>query len=187
VRITDIKTAYKGWLTLFVATLRDDSGRTLVREIEDHGSGSAVLPYDPERRTALMVAIARAPCIRAGGPTELLEAPAGLIDPGESPLDCARREAFEETGVRLGDLEPIAEVFAMPGISTEVLHLFLAPYGQADRIGAGGGLAEENERLTVIELPLDSLWRDAQAGRIRDLKTLTLVLALQQRHSGLMS
>ena len=56
-----------------------------------------------------------------------------MIDPGEAPEACARREAMEELGVRLETLEPVSRVWSSPGVSSERISLYLAPYGLADR------------------------------------------------------
>ena len=119
-----------------------------------------------------------------GGDGLLDEAPAGRMEDG-TPAETARREAMEETGLRLEALEPVGAPFSMPGISTERMHLFLARYEAADRIAAGGGLAQENEQVEVLEVPLASLAADAAAGTIADMKTLVLVQALQLRHPDL--
>jgi nudix-type nucleoside diphosphatase (YffH/AdpP family) len=111
----------------------------------------------------------------------LIEAPAGMIANGESAEDTVRREAMEEAGLRLGELEPVATCWPSPGVLSEHTHLFLAPYRPADRVGTGGGLAEEHEAITVEEIALAQLWRAAQAGELRDLKTFTLVLSLYVR------
>src|SRR5690606_36815434 len=136
-----------------------------------HREGAAVMPYDPERRVALLVRLTRAAVVYAGMEEDLVEAPAGMLD-GDSAEDCARREALEEVGVRLGRLQSVATAFSSPGMSTERAHLFLAPFTAADRIGPGGGLAEEHEVLAVVETPLADLWGAYLAGRIADMKTL---------------
>jgi nudix-type nucleoside diphosphatase (YffH/AdpP family) len=182
--ILDTTLIHDGWSKFRTARVRRVDGTVLVRELEEHGHAVAVLPYDPQRRTALLVRQFRAAVRYAGGPDALTEAPAGLLD-GEDPEACARREAMEEVGVRLGRLEPAGRIWASPGISTELMHLYLAPFGRADRTEAGGGLAEEHEDITVLEIPLDELARRAEDGSLDDLKTLALVQTLRLRHPGL--
>ena len=179
--IADIRSLYDGYLKVSAVTVRADDGRTFVREVTDNGHAVAVLPYDPERRTALLVRLPRAGPLYCGGPDQLLEAPAGMRD-GDGEEEAARREAFEEVGAKLGDLERIATTWPSPGISAERTTLFLAAYTLRDRIGVGGGIEAEDEHITVVELPLAALWAQADAGRIADLKTLTLVMALRLRH-----
>jgi len=184
VALRKLETVYQGYMTLMKATLAAEDGTVFTREIEHHGHGVAVLPYDPERRTALVVSLPRAPVIWADGPPELLEAIAGMVD-GEDAEACVRREALEEAGVELHELEPVASVFASPGVSSERLQLYLAPYLATDRIGSGGGLAEEHELITVMEVPLAQLWAWLEAQRIEDMKTLALILALKVRRPEL--
>ena len=97
---------------------------------------------------------------------------AGIIDEGETAETAARREAMEEAGVRLGALEPVGEVWTTPGISTERMSLYLAPYAAADRVGIGGGVQGEHENIKVLELPLAGLGAELAAGRIGDMKLL---------------
>ncbi|MBS0412400.1 MAG: NUDIX hydrolase [Proteobacteria bacterium] len=183
--IASTRLAYDGYIKLRVVTLREEDGALHDREVEDHGRSACVLPYDPARRVALMVSLPRAPLLLARDPETLLEAPAGMIEGDDSPDDTILREAREEAGLALKRLEPVAHVWCSPGVSAERSHLFLAPYGLADRVGEGGGLAEEHENITVVELALGDLWRRAEAGEIRDLKTLALVLALKARRPEL--
>jgi nudix-type nucleoside diphosphatase (YffH/AdpP family) len=173
------------WATFLKAEVRLDDGAVVSRQIEAHGEVAVVLPYDPTRRTALLVRLLRVPPLYAQGLQAVTEAPAGLVDPGETAGAAARREAMEETGVALGPLEPVGSYWSTPGISTERMWLFLAPYTAADRRGAGGGVAEEHEGITVLEIGLDDLSRRLEEGRIEDMKTLALVQALKLRRPEL--
>lgn len=184
VELRKVETVYQGYSTLMVATLAAADGTTFRREIEHHGRAAAVLPYDPERCCALLVNVPRAPVIWAGGPPELLEAPAGMVD-DEDPEDTAVREALEEAGVRLSRLDAVGSPFASPGVSSEKIDLFLAEYRAADRIADGGGVDGENEHITVEEVPLAQLWAWVEQRRIEDLKTLALVLGLKVRRPEL--
>lgn len=175
---------HDGWGRFLIADVTMPDGTRLTREIEDHGRAVAVLPYDPERRVALMIQQFRPPAFYADGTTDLIEVPAGLLDENE-PEEGARREAYEEAGVRLTTFEPVARGWSMPGISTERMDLFLSPYGEADRSGPGGGLADEHEAITVLEMPLTALAAMSDRGEITDLKTLVLIFALRLRHPEL--
>lgn len=185
VELRKLETLYQGYVTLMMATFAAEDGTSFKREIEHHGHSVAVLPYDPTRRTALLVSLPRAPVIWAGGPPELTEAVAGMIDDGENPQGAVRREALEEAGVELHDLEPVGAAYPSPGVSSERAQLFLAPYALRDRTAAGGGLAEEHENITVSEVPLAELWTWVEDHRVEDLKTLALVLALRVRRPDL--
>lgn len=131
---------------------------------------------------AMLVRLIRAPVLYATGEPDLLEAPAGMVDEYD-PTDTVRREALEEVGLRLAQLEHLATTWAMPGTSTERLDLFLAPYSAVDRIAEGGGIGDED--IMVVEMPLAELWSMVKAGELSDLKTLALVLALRHRRPEL--
>lgn len=173
---------YDGWYKFWRLAVRMPDGAVVERHLEDHGRAASVLPYDPARRVATLVSLPRAPVMAAGAPP-LLETIAGNLH--RDPEETARTEALEEAGLRLGALEFVAEVWAMPALSTERLSLFLAPYAAADRIGAGGGLAHEHESVTVHEVPLAELRRQARSGALPDGKTLILLQALELRRPEL--
>lgn len=175
---------HDGWSRFLVAEVTMPGGVRLAREIEDHGRAVAVLPYDPVRRVALLIEQFRPPTFYAAGTLSLLEAPAGLLDESE-PEEGARREAYEEAGVRLGSLELVVRGWSMPGISTEQMDLYLAAYGADDRSGTGGGLPEEHEDITVHEMPLATLAAMSDRGEVTDIKTLALILALRLRQPQL--
>ncbi len=182
--IIDLKTLHEGWGRLLALRIRLPDGAVIKREVEDHGAAVCVLPYDPERRVALMVRQFRAAVFHASGHAEVLEAPAGMLDE-DDPADCARREALEEVGLTLTALEPAGAVWTMPGISTEHMHLYLAPYGPGDRTGEGGGVTGEHENITASEMQLSDLAVMADGGELRDLKTLALVQTLRLRRPDL--
>jgi nudix-type nucleoside diphosphatase (YffH/AdpP family) len=163
--ISRTETLYEGWFKILGLHIRPEQGEEVRREVEDHGRAVAILPYDPERRNALMIKLLRAPVLLAAGEAELLEAPAGMVDEGEDAAAAVIREAREETGVRLSALEHLGAVWSMPGISTERIDLYLAAYAQSDRI--------------------EELWSMLERGELTDLKTQALVLHLHARHPEL--
>lgn len=182
--IVAVRTVHDGWLKLIIAQVRTRQGATVRREIVVRGPAVAVLPYDPARRTAMLVRVPRPAVLHGGGPASLLEAPAGIME-DDSAEACARREADEEAGLRLGPLEPVGTAYPTPGAMTETIALFLAPYAAADRIGPGGGLDGEHEDIEPTELPLARLAAMLDAGEVDDLKTLALAWALRARRPEL--
>ena len=182
--LVSVEECYKGWSRLLVASVQLADGQIIKREIEDHGNAVCVLPYDPVRRTAIVVRQFRTPILYAGQDPMLIEAIAGLAE-GDDAIACARREAMEEAGLKLDAVELIARGWSMPGISSERMDLFLAAYGAADRVAPGGGLAHEHEDIEVIELPLRELAEMADSGKLTDMKTLALVQTLRLRKPGL--
>ncbi|TMJ50944.1 MAG: NUDIX hydrolase [Alphaproteobacteria bacterium] len=167
--ITHVETVHSGWAKFLLAAVRLPDGRSFRREIEDHGTAACVLPYDPGRRTAVLVRQFRAPIYYA----------AREADPAET----ARREAREEAGLELGAIEPVGEGWTMPGISTERMHLYLATYRDRAREGRGG--VDEDEDITAVEFGLNELARLADSGKLADIKTLVLVQTLRLRHPQL--
>jgi nudix-type nucleoside diphosphatase (YffH/AdpP family) len=183
-RLLEVRTIHDGWTKLGIAKIALASGQSITREIEDHGCAVAVLPFDPKRRVVMLVRQLRAPMLVAAGLQLSLEAPAGILD-SPDPETCARREAMEECGLRLGPLERVARAWSMPGVSTETMDLFLAPYTAEDRIAPGGGLPEEHEEIEVVETGCAELAAMVDAGDLVDMKTLVLALSLRHRHKHL--
>jgi nudix-type nucleoside diphosphatase (YffH/AdpP family) len=184
IEIREVETVFAGWGRYLIANVRLADGTTLRREIEDHGAAACVLPYDPSRKTAILIRQFRAPPFFIAREAETLEAIAGLIE-NETPMNCGQREALEEAGLKLGALEPVGAVWTMPGLSTERMHLFLATYHLTDRIGDGGGLADEHEGTFPVEMALADLAAMADAGALTDLKTLALLQTLRTRRAEL--
>jgi nudix-type nucleoside diphosphatase (YffH/AdpP family) len=182
--ILEREVSHAGYLTIERVRLRLADGAEAFREVERHGDAAAVLPYDAERRCALVIRLLRAPVLIAAGELFSEEACAGMIEL-EDATTTAHREADEELGVDLPSLEFIARVWSSPGVSTERQSLFLAPYQSSDRTGKGGGAKDEHEGITVVERSLPGLAFDADQGRIADAKLLTLVLALRLRRPEL--
>ncbi|MGO4526727.1 NUDIX domain-containing protein [Microvirga sp. 2MCAF35] len=183
-RIQQVEILHEGWRKLLKLTVQMPDGRIMAREVLNSSDAAAVLPYDPERRMVILIRQFRAPVMHVEGHPDMLEAVAGLLD-DDAPEACARREAMEEAGLRVGRLEAVGTAWSAPGITTERLHLFLAPYSADDRVSAGGGLAEEHEDIEVLEIGLDELMRMLERGEIADMKTLMLIQALQLRHPEL--
>ncbi|MCB5174895.1 NUDIX domain-containing protein [Microvirga lenta] len=183
-RITKVGTLYDGWRKVLGFTVRKSDGETMEREIVESDDVAAVLPYDPQRRTVVLVRQFRVPVMHIEAKPDILEVIAGLLE-GDEPEACARREAMEEAGLRLGTLEPVGCTWSTPGAMTERLNLFLAPYTAADRVAEGGGLAEEHEDIEVLEIGCGELARMLEQNAVTDLKTLALTQALRIRHPEL--
>ena len=162
--------------TTFDRRRRDGAGTTEQRETYDRGNGATILLYDAERRTVLLTRQFRYPVYVNGHPDGmLLETAAGLLD-DDDPETAVRREAEEELGVTVGEVEHVFDVFMSPGSVTERMHFYAAPYTPADRTGrAAGWLDEEGEDIEVVELAFDEALRMIGDGRIADAKTIMLL------------
>lgn len=179
VRVRDVEVLAAAWHVLRRTTLDylgdDGSWSTQQRETYDRGNGATVLLYDPDRRTVLLTRQFRFPVYVNDHPDGmLLETAAGLLD-DDDPATAIRREAAEETGVEIGDLQHVFDVYMSPGSVTERIHFFAAAYDRASRVGAGGGLADEGEEIDVVELEIDEALAMIRDGRIQDAKTIMLL------------
>jgi nudix-type nucleoside diphosphatase (YffH/AdpP family) len=182
--IAEAKVLFEGWTKFLAVKLQQADGRSTERAVLDHGASVCVLPYDAERRLALLVCQTRVPLLYLGYREQLMEAIAGRVE-NEQPLEAVRREAMEEAGLRIRELGHIATCWASPGVSTERFHLYLAPYSSADRVSNGGGRPDEFEDITVREIALSELAQLADKGRLTDSKTLLLLQTLRLRCPGL--
>lgn len=177
--VRDVEVTSDGWhvlrRTTFDLRRRDGSWTTQQRETYDRGDGATLLLHDDERGTVLLTRQFRYPAYVNGHPDGMLvEAAAGLLD-ADDPLTAIRREAAEELGVVVGEVEHLFDLFMSPGSVTERVHFYAAPYSPADRALAGGGVAEEGEDIEVVELPLAEALEMCRDGRICDGKTVALL------------
>ncbi|WP_231757851.1 NUDIX domain-containing protein [Microbulbifer elongatus] len=151
----------------------------LQREVYDRGDGAVVLLYNPERRTVVLTRQFRLPTFLNGNKSGLMiEACAGALE-GEDPTLCVIREAREETGYRISQLEKVFEVYMSPGSVTEKLHFYLARYSEEDRLTRGGGLDAEQEYIEVLETPFEQAFSMIGSGGICDAKTIMLLQHLK--------
>ncbi|WCN09011.1 GDP-mannose pyrophosphatase NudK [Marinomonas mediterranea] len=145
------------------------------REAYDRGNGSTVLLYNIMKGTVVLTRQFRMPTyVNGNDDGMLIEACAGLLD-NDSPEDCIRREAEEETGYQVSNVEKVFETYMSPGSVTEVLHFFIAEYTDAMKVSEGGGLAHEQENIEVLELSFNDAYEMIESGDIKDAKTIMLL------------
>jgi ADP-ribose pyrophosphatase len=162
--------AYTGRIiSLDVDEVRFPDGSTGSMEMIRHPGASAVLPMlrpdddDPE------VLLIRQYRYAADG--YLYEVPAGRLDPGETPAECANRELREETGYTAQRVEHLFTMFTTPGFTDEKIHLFLATgltLGEAER--------EADEFLELVPTRLSRALSMVEQGEIQDAKTALALL-----------
>jgi nudix-type nucleoside diphosphatase (YffH/AdpP family) len=188
--VHDVEVTSDGWHVLRRTSLdyrrRDGTWESQQRETYDRGNGAVILLYDAERRTVLLTRQFRFPAYVNDHPDGMLiEAAAGLLD-DQDPETAMRREAREELGVVIGELEHIYDVFMSPGSVTERVHFYAAPYTPSARIDAGGGVAAEGEDIEIVELPYDEALGMIATAQIVDGKTIMLLYwaALQGPFAG---
>jgi nudix-type nucleoside diphosphatase (YffH/AdpP family) len=179
VRVTDVQLLAAAWHVLRKTTFEytDASGAvsTQERETYDRGNGATVLLYDPEQRTVLLTRQFRYPVYVNDHPDGMLvETAAGLLD-DDDPETAIRREAAEETGLEIGDVQHVFDVYMSPGSVTERIHFFAARYVASDRRHGRAGLADEGEDIELIELGIDEALAGIREGSIQDAKTIMLL------------
>lgn len=154
---------------------RDGSWQRQSREVYDRGNGAVILLYNASRQSVLLTRQFRMPAYVNGCEDGLLiEACAGLLD-GQDPAACIRREAEEETGLRVRAPRQVFEAYMSPGSVTERLHFFVGEYEDRDRVSTGGGDANEGEEIETLEMTVDEAMRMIDSGAIQDGKTIMLL------------
>lgn len=174
-------TLYSGFFNFCLFKLRHElfgggMSRPFSREVLLRGPVAAVLPYDPARDTVVLIEQFRTGMLAAGVKHPwMVEIVAGIIEPGETPEDVARRETLEESGCTVLDLQPVIDFFPSPGGCSEFAHLYCA---RVDSEGIGGihGLDSEDEDIRVfVESSDDAIGRLAQDG----VHSAITIIALQ--------
>jgi len=153
----------------------------LARETYESGDGAGVLLYNLPQRTVVLTRQFRFPAYQVGETGDLIEVCAGKLD-GDDPVTAAKKEAEEETGYRITEIEEVmAGVYMSPGSVTERLWLYIAAYDATSRVSNGGGLIDEGEDIEVIEMGFDAALAMVASGGIRDAKTVILLQHLRLR------
>jgi ADP-ribose pyrophosphatase len=116
---------------------------------------------------------------RVGAEIELLELPAGVLDAGESPLECAQREIQEEIGMKAAELLPLGSYYLAPGYCSEVNHAFLAR-----RLSQSQLAMDEDEFIDIQIIPVEESYQMAREGNIKDAKSLAALLLARTILSG---
>jgi GDP-mannose pyrophosphatase NudK len=153
------------------------------REVYDNGNSAVVLPYDPVRGTILLTRQLRIPPFLADGRETMLEACAGKLE-GEAPEQRMVKEIEEELGYRIDRLDRLFELYMTPAAVMEKITFFTCRYSPADRVSAGGGLADEGEDIEVVEIDFQKAVPMIATGQIVDAKTVILLQQLGHRLSG---
>ena len=181
---------YDGYFKLDQVRLRyqlDDGGMSpaMDRLVFERGDSVAVLLYDRERDTVLLVEQFRYPAFARGDGGWLLEIVAGMLDEGGEGADVARRELVEEAGLAIDELVHLMDFYPSPGACTERIALYLGYLDQRQRVGAGGGV-DQGEDIRLVELDFQDAWRMVCTNQIRDAKTIIALqhLAMQRAEAG---
>ncbi len=150
---------------LRVDTVQMPGGRETTREIVEHSDCVAIVAVDANDNV-LLVNQFRKPVEK-----ELLEIPAGGIDPGEDPVTTVRREMREETGYLPQKVERLGGFYSSPGFCTEYLHLYLATDLTPSQL-----YAEDTESIKLVRVPISQIPSLIASGSICDAKSIAGLL-----------
>lgn len=179
IEIKNIEVLSNNWYTLRKITFeyqkKDKTWQTQVREAYDRGNGAVILLYNKSTKNVILTRQFRMPTFMNGNETGMMiEACAGLLDENNAE-DCIRKETEEETGYSVKDVQKIFEVYMSPGSVTEILYFFVGEYSKEMKINEGGGAADEQENIEVLELPFEKAYNMIASGEIKDAKTIMLL------------
>ena len=151
-------------------TVRYPNGSEAQLEIIRHSGASAVVPFltDPEGDDPQLLLLRQ---YRYAADGFIYEIPAGRLDPGEAPAECAARELKEETGCTAESIVPLITMLTTPGFTDELIHLFLAT-----GLSHGETAREEDEFADVVVMRLSEALELIQKGNIPDGKTALAIL-----------
>jgi len=150
---------------LRVDTVRIPGGREAQREIVEHSDCAAIVAIDADGKVLLVKQF------RKAVEKELLEIPAGGIEPGEDPMTAVRREMQEETGYLPQRVERLGGFYSTPGYCTEYLHLFLATDLTPSQL-----FAEDTDSIKLVRVPISQIPDLIASGSICDAKSIAGLL-----------
>jgi len=145
--------------------VRTSTGEEIVREVVIHPGAVIILPVLPDGSIVLIENL------RHTVGEKLWELPAGTLEKGEDPADCARRELEEETGYRSKKITPFGWFYTSPGILTEKMYAFVA-----DGLEPGPQELEDTENITVTPKSREQILQMIRENQIVDGKTIAVLL-----------
>ncbi len=158
---------------LRVDTIELPSGNVTKREIMEHGGAVCIVPLLPDGKIGMIRQW------RSAVQEYLWELPAGGLEKGENPDECARRELIEEIGYQAGKLTPLFQCYLAPGYSSELMHGFLG-----EELELVGAQPEEDENIDLTPMTIEELLPMIDNREIRDSKTICGLLALYRMRQG---
>jgi ADP-ribose pyrophosphatase len=169
-RLICSRTEFEGRLvSLSVDAVELADGTRTTREVLHHPGAVAIVPLLPDGHV-VMIRQYRHP---AGA--VLWELPAGVLEAGESPEECARRELAEEIGYAAEEMTPVLATYVSPGCSTEIIHIFAA---RGLRPAAADG--DVDERIEPVTLPLSEALGLVREGNAVSASAICGLLAVAQ-------
>lgn len=138
------------------------------REIVEHPGAVAIIPITKDKKIIMVKQY------RKSVEEVLLEVPAGKLEIGEEPIECASRELLEETGYKSNNIEYLFKFYTSPGFSNEVISIFIARDLQKDM-----AQPDEDEYIEIEEYSIDELINMIKDEKIKDAKTILSILSVK--------
>jgi ADP-ribose pyrophosphatase len=165
-RLLSSRTVFEGRaVKLILSTVEKSKGETVTREIVEHRDAIAAVVLD-DRGNVVMVRQFRVPTGK-----DLLEIPAGVMEDGESPDECVRRELQEEIGYLPRKIKRLGGFYPAPGYCTEFINVFLATGLEESRL-----VAEDTDEIEVVRIPVAKIIGMIDSGEICDAKSVAGLL-----------
>jgi len=178
VKLVDSQVLSNAWARLVQYTFdyqrQDGQWQRQQREVYNRGDGAAILLYNLEQRTVILIKQFRMPVYLNDKQGFLIEVPAGVLEQ-DNPDQTVIDETEQETGYRVSSLNRLYSTYVSPGSITERIHFYTASYTPEQRVSAGGGLDAEGEDIEVIEVGFDEAMQWISSGQIQDSKTVLLL------------
>jgi ADP-ribose pyrophosphatase len=167
--IINRNTIFKGRIfNVQVLQTRLPDGKQTQYDIVNHGGAVALVPLDQQGNIWFVRQY------RVASDREMIEIPAGLMEPGEDAYAAAAREIREEIGQASQKIEKLGEIYLAPGYSDEIIHIFLASELSPDRLEQ-----DDDEFIEIVRMPVEQAYAMARSGGIVDGKTLAALLLAQ--------
>ncbi len=167
-RIIESRSLYAGHIIELVKdrfVLGVAPNKVVTRELVKHPGAVVIVPFIKKDRILLLRQF------RYAAQGNLWEIPAGTLEEGERPIDCAKREIEEETGFRAKRWQRLTSFYPAPGISNEIMTLF-----KADQLVEGRKNLDHDEWIDHCEVSLKTARQMIKKGLIRDGKTIAGIL-----------
>lgn len=145
------------------------NGRETVRETIRHGGAAAMIPVDKDGKIIFVRQY------RHSARKEVLEIPAGTIEKGENPYDCAIREIQEETSYKAGKMTFLLKMYSAIGFCSEVIYIYLA-----ENLEKGNFNMDDDEFITNERYTIEESIELIHNGVICDSKTITAIFAYKE-------
>jgi ADP-ribose pyrophosphatase len=164
-KILQTEVLYQGRLRALRYHMQNDAGKRYTHESIEHPGAVVILPIMADGR---IVCVSQ---YRQSLQSSILELPAGTLEKNEPPIECARREIMEETGMAARDMQPAGILYPAPGFCTEVQHLFIARdlYDSA-------AIPDEDEEISLALMTTNEFEESVVSGKLNDAKSIALFM-----------